>query len=191
MGLAERRCQILVGVKDILIACVDGLTGFPEAIESVFPQTVVQLCIVHLVRRSLRFVNWKVRKTVAAALREIYTAPTRAAAELALDAFAETWDAIYPPISKLWRTHWERICPIFDFSPDIRRAIYTTNAVESLNHSLRKVLKTKGAFPSDEAVLKLLFLALQNLMNRWTMPIRDWKTALNHFAIHFEHRLPL
>lgn len=174
------------GVKDILIVCVDGLNGFPEAFESVFPQTVVPLCIVHLVRRSLRFVNWKVRKTVAAALREIYTA-----AELALDAFAETWDATYPPISKLWRTHWERICPIFDFSPDIRRAIYTANAVESLNHSLRKVLKTKGVFPSDEAVLKLLFLALHNLMARWTMPIRDWKSALNHFAIHFDYRLPL
>ncbi len=179
------------GVQDILIACVDGLKGFPDAIEAVFPQTLVQLCIVHLVRNSLRFVNWKERKAVAADLRTIYQAPTAAAAEDALLAFADKWDATYPMISRSWSDNWGRVIPFFAFPPDIRRVIYTTNAIESVNRSLRKVFKTRGALPSDEAVFKLMYLALHKIMAKWTRPIANWPVALNQFAIRFEGRLPL
>lgn len=178
------------GVQDIFIACVDGLKGFPEAIEAVFPQTQVQLCIVHLLRHSLRFVNWKERKAVAADLKRIYQAPTREAAAQELRAFAAKWDATYPMISRLWSAHWEQITPFFAYPTEIRRVIYTTNAIESLNRSLRKVFKTRGALPSDEAVFKLLYLALQPIMSKWTRPIANWQAALNRFAILFEDRLP-
>jgi transposase-like protein len=178
------------GVEDIFIACVDGLTGFPEAIEAVYPKTKVQLCIVHLIRNSLQYVSWKQRKAVAADLKPIYQAATVAEAEAALEAFAEQWDDVYPTISALWLRHWERIIPFFDYPPDIRKVIYTTNAIESLNRSLRKILKTKGCFPSEEAVHKLLYLALQNISKKWTMPIRDWKAALARFAIEFPDRFP-
>jgi putative transposase len=179
------------GVQDIFIACVDGLKGFPEAIEATFPRTQVQLCIVHMVRNALRFVSWKERRAVAADLKKIYRAPTRAAAEQALLEFAETWDAKYPTISRSWSDNWERLTPFFAFPAEIRRVIYTTNAVEAVNRSLRKVLKTRGALPSDEALLKLLFLALRNICRKWTMPVPHWKAALNQFAILFEDRLPL
>ena len=179
------------GVKDIFIACVDGLTGFPEAIEAVFPQTQVQLCIVHLVRNSLGYVSYKDRQAVAADLRTIYTAATAEAAEQALVDFAELWDKQYPTISKSWMTHWHRIIPFFAFPPDIRKAIYTTNSIESLNMTLRKVLRNHRSFPTDESALKVIYLAIHHVSQKWTMPIRDWKAALNRFAIEFEGRFPL
>lgn len=178
------------GVKDIFIACVDGLKGFPEAIESVFPKTQVQLCIVHMVRHSLRYVSWKQRKEVAADLKSIYSSPTVEQAEVNLTAFAKKWDASHPTISKSWRNNWERITPLFGYPPDIRKAIYTTNAIESLNMSLRKVTKNRSSFPNDEAMIKLLFLAIRNISKKWTLPIHDWKSALNQFAILFESRVP-
>jgi putative transposase len=179
------------GVADIFIACVDGLKGFPEAIEALFPRTQVQLCIVHMVRHSLRFVTWKERQAVAADLKQIYRAPTRAAGEQALREFAAKWDGKYPTISRSWRDNWERLSPFFAYPADIRRVIYTTNTIEAVNRSLRKVLKTRGALPSDEALLKLLFLALRNTSQKWTMPVPHWKQALNQFAILFEDRLLL
>ncbi len=179
------------GVKDIFIACVDGLKGFPEAIESVFPKTQVQLCIVHMIRHSLRYVSWKQRKEVAADLKSIYSAPTVEQAEANLTAFAKKWDASHPTISKSWRNNWERITPLFGYPPDIRKAIYTTNAIESLNMSLRKVTKNRSSFPNDEAMIKLLFLAIRNISKKWTLPIHDWKSALNQFAILFESRVPV
>lgn len=179
------------GVNDILIACVDGLKGFPEALEAVFPRTQVQLCVVHMVRNSLRFVGWKERKAVAADLRTIYRAPTRDAAETALLQFAAKWDARYPTISRMWSDHWERLTPFFAFPPEVRRVIYTTNTIEALNRSFRKVLKTRGALPSDEALYKLLYLALRPLASKWTMPVPYWRAALNHFVILFADRWPL
>jgi len=178
------------GVKDIFIACVDGLTGFPEAIEAVFPRTQVQLCIVHMVRNSLRYVSWKHRKDVAADLRKIYTAATVAEAEQALVEFADRWDKLYPMISKSWLSHWPRITPFFVFPDDIRKAIYTTNAIESMNMTLRKVLRNHRSFPTDEAAMKVVFMAINNISKKWTMPIRDWKAALQRFAIEFEGRFP-
>lgn len=178
------------GVKEIFIACVDGLKGFPEAIESVFPQTQVQLCIVHMVRHSLNYVSWKQRKEVADDLKTIYQAPTVELATANLDAFAAKWDASHPTIAKSWRNNWERIIPLFSYPPEIRKAIYTTNAIESLNMSLRKVTKNRGHFPSDDAMFKLLYLALKNIAKKWTMPIRDWKSALNQFSIIFEGKMP-
>ncbi len=179
------------GVQDIFIACVDGLKGFPEAIEAVFPRTQVQLCLVHMVRASLKFVSWKERKAVVADLKKIYRAPTREAAETALLEFAERWDKQYPTISRSWSANWERITPFFAYPEEIRRVIYTTNAIEAVNRSLRKVLKTRGALPSDESLFKLLYLALRNITRKWTMPVPHWRAALNQFAIIFEDRLPL
>jgi len=178
------------GVQDIFIACVDGLKGFPEAIETVFPETEVQLCIVHLVRYSLNFVGWKQRKEVARDLKAIYTAATEADAEQRLAEFAAKWDAKFPTIAKSWRNNWARVIPFFAHPPDIRKVIYTTNAIESLNMSLRKVTKARSSFPNDEAVLKLLYLALRNIAKKWTMPVQSWKAALNRFAIVYENRMP-
>jgi putative transposase len=178
------------GVEDIFIACVDGLKGFPEAIETVFPEAQVQLCIVHLVRHSLNYVGWKQRKEVTSDLQLIYRAATREEAEMKLSEFAEKWDTQFPTISKSWRNNWERITPFFAYPADIRRVIYTTNAIESVNMSLRKIIKNRGSFPTDEAALKLLYLALQNIARKWTMPIKEWKAALNRFAILFEDRMP-
>ncbi len=178
------------GVQDIFIACVDGLKGFPEAIEAVFPQTQVQLCLVHLVRYSLAFVSFKDRKAVATDLKSIYRAATPGEAEAQLDAFAAKWDGQYPLIAKSWRNNWTRVVPMFGYPPEIRRAVYTTNTIESLNMSLRKVIKTRASFPSDEAAFKLLYLALQNIQKKWTMPIPNWGQALNALAILFEERLP-
>jgi putative transposase len=178
------------GVTDIFIACVDGLTGFPKAIETVFPQAQVQLCIVHQVRASLNYVSWKQRKAVAADLQLIYRANTTEDAYFKLEAFAEKWDAAYPTISQMWRRNWEHLTPFFAYPPDIRKVIYTTNAVESLNMSLRKVIKTRGSFPTAEAALKLLFLALEHIAKKWTMPVQDWKAALQRFAILLGDRVP-
>jgi putative transposase len=179
------------GVRDIFIACVDGLTGFPEAIEAVFPKTRVQLCIVHLVRNSLSYVSYKDRKALASDLKKVYGAATEEAAEQALVEFGERWDKQYPTISKSWLNHWQRVIPFFAFPQDIRKAIYTTNAIESMNMTLRKVLRNHRSFPTDESAMKVVYLALQNISKKWTMPIRDWKAALNRFAIEFEGRFPL
>jgi len=179
------------GVQDIFIACVDGLKGFPEAIETVFPQTQIQLCLVHMVRHSLTYVSWKQRKEVAADLKTIYQAATAEQAEMNLTAFEEKWDSTHPTIGQSWRRNWERIIPFFAYPPEIRKVIYTTNAIESLNMSLRKVTKNRGSFPNDTAMFKLLYLALNNIAKKWTMPVQNWKAALNRFSILFEDRMPL
>lgn len=178
------------GVQDIFIACVDGLKGFPEAIETVFPRTEIQLCIVHMVRHSLRYVSWKQRKEVAADLKTIYQAPTSEQAEINLAEFEAKWDKTHPSIGQSWRRNWERIIPFFAYPPEIRKVIYTTNAIESLNMSLRKVTKNRGSFPNDAAMFKLLYLALNNIAKKWTLPVRDWKAALNRFSILFDGRMP-
>ena len=178
------------GVQDIFIACVDGLKGFPEAIETVYPQATVQLCIVHMVRNSLNYVGWNKRKAVAADLKLIYSSATLAEAEMALMDFEHQWGEAYPLIAKSWRSNWQRIIPFFDYPPEIRRVIYTTNAIESVNMSLRKITKNRGSFPNDESLIKLFYLALQNISEKWSMPLRDWKPALNRFTIQFEDRMP-
>lgn len=178
------------GVQDIFIACVDGLKGLPDAIEAVYPKTAVQLCIVHMVRHSLNYVSWKLRKAVAADLKTIYAASTVDEAQTRLDEFDEKWGADYPTIVKSWRSNWPRITPFFDYPPEIRRIIYTTNAIESVNMSLRKITKNRGSFPSDDALVKLFYLALANISKKWTMPLRDWKAALTRFTIQFEERMP-
>ena len=178
------------GVQDIFIACVDGLKGFPEAIEAVFPRAAVQLCIVHMVRHSLNYVSWKRRPEVAADLKRIYESTTVDEAEQRLGEFEAKWDDDYLPIGQSWRRNWLRLTPFFDYPPDIRKVIYTTNAIESVNMSLRKLTKNRGSFPSDDALLKLFYLALRNISQKWTMPIRDWKAALNRFTIQFEERIP-
>ena len=177
------------GVQDIFIACVAGLKGFPDAIEAVFPKAVVQLCIVHMVRHSLNYVSWKRRKEVAADLRRIYTAATAEQAELMLGEFEQRWDAEYLPIGQSWRRNWSRLTPFFDYPPEIRKVIYTTNAIESVNMGLRKLSKNRGSFPSDEALTKLFYLALRNISQKWTLPIRDWKAALTRFTIQFADRI--
>ena len=178
------------GLQDIFIACVDGLKGFPEAIETIYPKTKVQLCIVHMVRHSLNYVSWKVRKEVAADLKTIYASGTVDQAIAALDTFEERWGRDYPSIGQSWRRNWSRITPFFDYPPEIRKVIYTTNAIESVNMSLRKITKNRGSFPSDESLIKLFYLALRNISQKWSMPIRDWKAALNRFSIEFEDRVP-
>ena len=177
------------GVQDIFIACVDGLKGFPDAIEAVVPKAVVQLCIVHMVRHSLNYVSWKRRKEVAADLRHVYQAATAEEAELRLGEFEARWDAEYLPIGQSWRRNWSRLIPFFDYPPEIRKVIYTTNAIESVNMGLRKLSKNRGSFPSDEALTKLFYLALRNISQKWTMPIRDWKAALTRFTIQFGDRI--
>ncbi|BEV71602.1 IS256-like element ISSod18 family transposase [Paludibacterium sp. THUN1379] len=178
------------GVQDIFIACVDGLKGFPEAIEAVFPKAAVQLCIVHMVRHSLNYVSWKRRAEVAADLKQIYQSAPLDEAEQRLGEFEDKWDDEYLPIGQSWRRNWARLTPFFDYPPEIRKVIYTTNAIESVNMSLRKLTKNRGSFPSDEALLKLFYLALRNISQKWTMPIRDWKAALTRFTIQFEERIP-
>ncbi len=178
------------GLKDIFIACVDGLKGFPEAIESVFPLTQVQVCIVHMVRNSLRYVSYKDRKMVVGDLKGIYQASTEEQALSALAELEQKWDSRYPMIAKSWRNNWSRLNPFFAYPPEIRRAMYTTNAIESLNNALRKVTKNRGAFPTDEAAIKLLYMALQNIMKKWTMPIQNWGAAVNQMSIIFEDRMP-
>ena len=177
------------GVQDIFIACVDGLKGFPEAIETVFQKTQVQLCIVHLVRQSLNYVPWKQRKMVAADLRLIYTAVSADAAELALDAFSGKWDKAYPTISQVWRRNWSRVIPFFAFPAEIRKVIYTTNAVESLNMSLRKIIKTRGSFPNEESAIRLLYLAMRNHSKKWSC-LQGWREALNRFQLMWPERMP-
>jgi putative transposase len=178
------------GVQDILIACCDGLKGFPQAIEAVFPKAVVQTCIVHMIRNSMRFVGWQQRKAVCAELRAVYAAPTAEAGLAELDTFEAKYAQRYPAIAASWRSNWERVRPFFDFPAELRKLIYTTNAIESLNFQLRKVTKAKGHFPSDEAATKLLYLALRNAEKKWTMVPRFWNSALNQLVIYFPGRLP-
>lgn len=179
------------GIEDIFILCVDGLKGLPEAIASVYPQATVQTCVVHLVRHSLSFVSEKERKAVAADLKKIYQAATEAEALQELEEFQLRWDRKYPVIAKSWRANWGRVKPMFELPQEIRRAVYTTNVVESLNFSLRKIIKGRASFPNDESVYRLVYLGLEQVSRRWTMPIRNWKAALQQFAILYEDRLPL
>ncbi len=177
------------GVRDILIACVDGLTGFPDAIETAFPKTQVQLCIVHMVRNSLKYVSWKERKAVAADLRTIYTAPSDEAAEQALTAFEAKYRDRFPQIARSWRSCWLNIIPFFGYPKEIRKVIYTTNAIESMQSQLRKVTRNRGSFPTPEAVRKVLYLAIRYISKKWKRPIKDWVAALNHLSIVFEGRI--
>jgi len=179
------------GLSDIFVACVDGLTGFPEAIRAAYPQAKVQLCVVHLVRAALKYVSDKDSKEVVKDLQTIYRAATVTEAERALDRFAQKWDSKYPTISKQWRLRWADICAMFEFPPEIRKAIYTTNAIESVNSAIRKFTRNRKQYPSADSAVKLIYLAIAEASKRWTMPIVGWKQALNHFAILFEGRLPL
>jgi len=177
------------GVQDILIACVDGLKGFPDAINSVFPQTQIQLCIVHMVRNALKYVSWKDYKAVTAGLKSIYQSATEESALQALDKFAEKWDGQYPQISKSWRANWQQLNTFFAYPADIRKAIYTTNAIESLNSVIRHATKKRKVFPSDDSVKKVVFLAIQAASKKWTMPISNWRAAMSRFMIEFGDRL--
>ncbi len=177
------------GVKDILIACVDGLKGFPEAINAVYPDTQIQLCIVHMVRNSVKFVPWKDYRPVTADLKQIYQAATEEEALLARQRFAERWDDKYPQISRSWEANWENLNTLFRYPPDIRKAIYTTNAIESVNSVIRKAVKKRKVFPNDDSAKKVVYLAIQDASKKWTMPIRNWKAALNRFMIEFDERL--
>ena len=178
------------GLKDILIACIDGLKGFPEAIESVFPHTQIQLCIVHMVRNSLRFVSYKDRKQVAADLKNVYRAVTEEQGLDALKELEQKWNSRYPMIAKSWYANWNRLNTFFAYPEEIRKIIYTTNAIESLNSTLRKVTKNRGSFPNDDAGIKLLYMALKNIMKKWTMPLQNWGSAINQMSIIFEGRIP-
>jgi len=179
------------GVQDILIACMDGLSGFPEAVRAVYPETRVQLCIVHMVRNATKYVSYKDLKKLCADLKAIYTAPSEESGRAALEEFGEKWNGKYSMIYQSWEQHWGDLCEFFKYPPEIRRAIYTTNAIESLNYQLRKVTKNRLIFPTDEAIMKILYLAIRNASGKWTMPIRDWGRALNQFAIEFgKERVP-
>ena len=177
------------GVRDILIACVDGLKGFPDAINTVFPETRIQLCIVHMVRNSLKYVVWKDYRAVTTDLKRIYQSVTEAEALHALDEFSECWDEKYPQISRSWKANWDNMNTLFLYPDEIRKAIYTTNAIESLNSVIRKALKKRKLFPTDDSAMKVIYLAIQDASKNWTMPIRNWKLALNRFTIEFETRL--
>lgn len=179
------------GVQDIFIACVDGLKGFPDAIKTVYPQTKIQLCIVHQVRNSLRYVPHKNMKAVAKDLKAIYQAATLEQAETALSEFSEKWDDLYPSISKSWLNNWANLSTLFDYPADIRKVMYTTNAIESLNMVIRKAIRNRRIFPCDNSAFKVVFLAVQAAAKKWTMPIRDWRPALNRFHIEFGDRCPV
>lgn len=177
------------GVQDILIACMDGLTGFKEAVQAVFPQTEIQRCIIHQIRNSLKYISWKDRKEFMSDLRQVYGAPTREAAKAGLDALGKKWSSRYAVAVRSWENNWEDLTTFFDYPTEIRRLIYTTNTVEGYNRQLRKVTKTKGAFPSGEAVRKLIFLANRDITKKWTAPIFNWPLILNQLVIHFEQRI--
>jgi putative transposase len=178
------------GLEDIFLLCADGLKGLPESVSAVYPQAIFQTCIVHMVRNSLNYVPWQDKKEVAADLKKIYSAATVALAEQALDDFELTWGDKYAAIVKSWRSNWSKVIPFFDFPKDVRKVIYTTNIIESLNNTLRKAVRNRGHFPTEDALYKVLFLAIQGVSKKWTMPIRDWKQALNQFAIMFPERMP-
>ena len=177
------------GLEDILMACVDGLSGFPGAIQTVYPKAQIQLCIVHMARNSLKYVSWKDYKAVTADLKGIYQSPTEQAALAELDGFAECWDEKYPMISKSWRNHWDHLNTLFNYPAEIRKVIYTTNAIESLNSVIRKSTKRRKIFPHDDSALKVVYPAIQQASKKWTMPIQNWKVAMNRFIIEFGDRL--
>lgn len=177
------------GVEDILIACVNGLKGFPDAINTVFPQTNIQLCIVHMVRNSLKYVSWKDYKAVTADLKRVYRSATEDEALLELERFGDAWDSQYPQITKSWRNHWQNLNTLFNYPEDIRKAIYTTNAIESLNSVIRKAIKKRKIFPSDDSARKMVYLAIKDASKKWTMPIQNWRQAMSRFIIEFEERL--
>jgi putative transposase len=176
-------------MKEILTACVDGLKGFPDAISTAFPNPQIQLCIVHMVRNSLQYVTWKDYNAVTTDLQQVYQSATEAEALLALDRFCDRWDDKYPQISKSWRTHWENLNTVFNYSEEIRKAIYTTNAIESLNSVIRKAIKKRKLFSTDDSAKKVIYRAIQAASKQWTLLIRNWKLALNRFMIEFEDRL--
>lgn len=178
------------GLRDIFVACIDGLSGFAEAIHAAYPQAQVQLCIVHLVRAALRYVSNEDSKQVIVDLKKIYQAATVEEAETALEEFSQAWDAKYPTIAKVWRAKWTDIITLFDFPPSIRKAIYTTNAIESVNSVIRKFTKNRKIYPNEASALKLIYMAIHEASKKWTMPIHHWKPALNHFAIMYEDRMP-
>lgn len=179
------------GLQDILISCIDGLKGFPDAINAVYPETKIQLCIVHRVRNSLKFVSWKDYKAVTADLKLIYQAPSETAALQALEQFSEKWQGKYPLISKSGYDNWGNLATLFSYPESIRKAIYNTNAIESLNSIIRRVIKKRNVFPTDNAVFKIIWLAINDASKKWTMPIQNWRMALNHFIIEFGDRLSL
>ena len=179
------------GVKDILIACMDGLTGFPEAVRAIYPDTRIQLCIVHMVRNSTKYVSYKDLKAVCADLKKIYSAPNEEEGLAALDDFGKAWNSRYPMIQRSWMNHWDDLNEFFNYPEEIRRAIYTTNAIESLNYTLRKVTRNRSAFPDDESIFKIMYLAINKASRKWTMPIKNWGQVLNQFAIIFGDRVPL
>lgn len=179
------------GVKDILIACMDGLTGFPEAVRAIYPDTRIQLCIVHMVRNSTKYVSYKDLKAVCADLKKIYSAPNEEEGLAALDDFGKAWNSRYPMIQRSWMNHWDDLNEFFNYPEEIRRAIYTTNAIESLNYKLRKVTRNRSAFPDDESIFKIMYLAINKASRKWTMPIKNWGQVLNQFAIIFGDRVPL
>jgi len=178
------------GLEDIFLLCADGLKGLPEAVEAVYPKTIFQTCIVHMTRNSLNYVPWQDKKEVANDLKKIYQANTEVLAQHALDDFELVWGEKYPAIIKSWRSNWSKIIPFFDYPQDIRKVIYTTNSIESLNRTLRKSVKNRGHFPTEDALYKVLYLAIQAASKKWTSPIRDWLMALNQFAIMFADRMP-
>ena len=178
------------GLNDIFILCADGLKGLPEAVEATFPETIFQTCIVHMVRHSLNYVPYTDKKAVAADLKKVYSADTAELAAEFLDEFELTWGDKYPAIVKSWRGNWNRVIPFFDYPKDIRKVIYTTNIIESLNRTLRKSVKNRGHFPTEDSVMKVLYLAIKGVSKKWTQPIRDWKRALNQFSIRFGDRFP-
>jgi putative transposase len=178
------------GVEDIFIACIDGLTGFDEAIHAVFPHTAIQLCVIHQIRNSLRYISWKDHKAFVADLKTIYQAVTREEAEANLQRLAETWGKQYAIAVRSWQNNWPYLATMFDYPTQIRRLIYTTNTIEGYHRQLRKVVKTKGAFPSPDATRKLLFLVTRDITKKWTAPIREWKSILNQLAIRFADRFP-
>lgn len=179
------------GVEDILFISVDGLKGFAEAIETVYPQALMQFCIVHMIRNSMRYVSWKDRKQLARDLKQIYRAPNEKIAADNLESFAQKWDSKYASISKLWKRNWEKLIPYLDYPHEIRRMIYTTNAIESLNMSLRKVTKNRGHFPSDESCLKIMYLAIKNVSKNWNRPVQNWGSIMNQLHLMFENRVPI
>jgi transposase-like protein len=178
------------GLQDIFVACIDGLSGFAEAVHAAYPQAKVQLCLVHLVRAALRYVSSEDSQAVVRDLKKIYQAATVLEAEQALDAFAQAWDEKYPTIAKMWRAKWTDIITLFDFPPAIRKAIYTTNAIESVNSVIRKFTRNRKIYPNEESALKIVFMAIREASRKWTLPIKHWKQALNHFAILFNNRMP-
>ena len=181
------------GVEDIFIACMDGLKGFPEVADhaaAVFPQTQVQLCIVHMIRHSLAYVSWQDRRTMVADLRAIYAAANEDAAAMALNDFRAKWAGQYPTIAASWERNWAGIVPLLAYPPMIRKVVYTTNAIEAAIRQVRKIIKTKGAFPNDDAAMKLIYLALRNAEKKWKMPLKEWNAAMNQFAILFADRFP-